>query len=136
MYSGRPLDSWGDPAPGATLGRRAGVSPLHPTDIGLRALSPAINGATTAVRAPDEVEGVLRTAATLRLGPARIPAGAGSAVVPAPSWSDIVDLTVWDVLAAGEASPQVTRRSAGCSTTCSTTSRRIGTLRACTTAIS
>ena len=80
------------------------------TDIGLRALSPAINDPTTAVRALDEVEGVLRTAAALRLGPARIPAGSGGVVVRAPSWSDIVDLAVWEVIDAGATSPQVTRR--------------------------
>ena len=51
------------------------------TDVGLRALSPAINDPTTAVRALDEVEAVLRTAAPLALGPVRILAGSGSVIV-------------------------------------------------------
>ena len=48
------------------------------TDVGLRALSPGSNDPTTAVRALDEVEGVLRAAAPQRLGTVRIRAGAGS----------------------------------------------------------
>ncbi len=80
------------------------------TDVGLRALSSAINDPTTAVRALDEVEAVLRTAAPLPLGPIRVRAGAGSVVVPGPTWSDIVDLAIWEVLEAGLTAPQVTRR--------------------------
>jgi len=80
------------------------------TDVGLRALSPAINDPTTAVRALDEVEAVLRAAAPLPLGPVRIPAGAGSVVVRGVTWSDIVDLAIWEVLEAGLSAPQVTRR--------------------------
>lgn len=83
------------------------------TDIALRALSAAINDPTTAVRALDEVEGVLRIAAALPLGPARIPAGAGCVVVPAPSWCDLLDLAVWEVLEAGRSAPQITRRLSG-----------------------
>jgi len=80
------------------------------TDVGLRALSPAINGTTTAVRALDEVEAVLRTAAPLALGPVRILAGSGSVIVNGTTWSDIVDLAIWEVLEAGLSAPQVTRR--------------------------
>jgi uncharacterized membrane protein len=80
------------------------------TDVGLRALSPAINDPTTAVRALDEVEGVLRAAAPLELGPFRIQAGAGSIVVCGATWSDIVELAIWEVLEAGLSAPQVTRR--------------------------
>ena len=80
------------------------------TDVGLRALSPAINDPTTAVRALDEVEAVLRAAAPLPLGPVRIPAGAGSVVVRGATWNDIVDLAIWEVLEAGLSAPQVTRR--------------------------
>lgn len=80
------------------------------TDVRLRALSPAINDPTTAVRALDEVEGVLRAAAPMPLGPVRVRAGAGSVVVPAATWSDIVELAVWEVLEAGVGEPQVTRR--------------------------
>jgi uncharacterized membrane protein len=80
------------------------------TDVGLRALSPAINDPTTAVRALDEVEAVLRAAAPLPLGPIRIRAGAGSIVVRGATWSDFVDLGIWEVLEAGLSAPQVTRR--------------------------
>lgn len=80
------------------------------TDVGLRALSPAINDPTTAVRALDEVEAVLRAAAPLPLGPVRIQAGSGSVIVPGATWSDIVDLAIWEVLEAGLTAPQVTRR--------------------------
>ena len=80
------------------------------TDVGLRALSPAINDPTTAVRALDEVEAVLRAAAPLPLGPVRIRAAAGSVVVGGATWSDIVDLAIWEVLEAGLTAPQVTRR--------------------------
>jgi uncharacterized membrane protein len=80
------------------------------TDVGLRALSPAINDPTTAVRALDEAEAVLRVAAPLNLGPVRIRAGAGSVVVPGPTWTDIVDLAIWEVLEAGLEAPQITRR--------------------------
>lgn len=66
------------------------------TDVGLRALSPAINDPTTAVRALDEAEAVLRTAAPLVLGPVRIRAGAGSVVVLSATWTDIVDLAIWE----------------------------------------
>jgi uncharacterized membrane protein len=80
------------------------------TDVGLRALSPAINDPTTAVRALDEVEAVLRTAASLPLGPVRIEAGSGSVIVRGATWNDIVDLAIWEVLEAGSSAPQVTRR--------------------------
>jgi len=80
------------------------------TDVGLRALSSAINDPTTAVRALDEVEAVLRTAAPQPLGPIRVRAGAGSIVVAGPTWSEIVDLAIWEVLEAGLTAPQVTRR--------------------------
>ena len=80
------------------------------TDVGLRALSPGSNDPTTAVRALDEVEGVLRAAAPQRLGTVRIRAGAGSVIVQSATWDDIVDLAIWEVLEAGLEAPQVTRR--------------------------
>lgn len=80
------------------------------SDVGLRALSPGINDPTTAVRALDEVEGVLRIAAPLPLGPVKLPAGEGSVVLRAPTWSDIVDLALLEVVDAGMNQPQITRR--------------------------
>ena len=80
------------------------------TDVALRALSPGINDPTTAVRAMDEVEGVLRTAAPLLLGPVRLASGGGSVVLRAPTWPDIVDLALLEVVDAGIGQFQVTRR--------------------------
>lgn len=79
-------------------------------DVALRAPSPGTNDPTTAVRALDEVEGVLRTAAPLPLGPVRLTAGEGSVVLRAPTWSDIVDLALLEVVDAGMNQVQVTRR--------------------------
>lgn len=80
------------------------------TDVALRALSPSTNDPTTAVRALDEVEGVLRTAAPLPLGTVEIAAGEGSVVLRSPTWSDVVDLALLEVIDAGLDQPQVTRR--------------------------
>ncbi len=80
------------------------------TDVSLRALSPAVNDPTTAVRSLDEIETVLRTAAMLPLGPVRVPAGAGSLTVPGVTWDDVVDLCLLEVVEASFDQPQVTRR--------------------------
>jgi uncharacterized membrane protein len=79
-------------------------------DVALRALSPAVNDPTTAVRALDEVEGVLRSAAAVPLGVVRVTSGQGSVVAQQATWSDVVDLSLLEVLAAGMDQPQVTRR--------------------------
>jgi uncharacterized membrane protein len=80
------------------------------TDVALRALSAAVHDPTTAVRALDEVEGVLRAAAGVPLGAVRLTSGEGSLVVLHATWSDVVDLALLEVLAAGIDQPQVTRR--------------------------
>lgn len=80
------------------------------TDVSLRALSPGVNDPTTAVRSLDEVEGVLRTAAPLPLGTVEVAAGEGSVVLRSPTWSDVVDLALLEVIDAGVDQPQVTRR--------------------------
>lgn len=82
------------------------------TDVTLRALSPSTNDPTTAVRSLDEVEGVLRTAAPLPLGTVEVAAGKGSVVLRSPTWSDVVDLALLEVVDAGLDQPQVTRRVA------------------------
>lgn len=79
-------------------------------DIALRALSPAVNDPTTAVRALDEVEGVLRTAAPMHLGPVAIRADGWEVELPLPGWSDVVDLALMEVVDVGIGQPQVTRR--------------------------
>lgn len=80
------------------------------TDVSLRALSPGINDPSTAVRSLDEVEGVLRTAAPLPVGPVEVEVGRGSVVFRSPTWSDIVDLALLEVVDAGLGQLQVTRR--------------------------
>lgn len=80
------------------------------TDVSLRALSPGTNDPTTATRSLDEVEGVLRTAAGLPLGTVEVRAGEGRVVLRAPTWSDIVDLALLEVVDVGVGQPQVTRR--------------------------
>lgn len=79
-------------------------------DVALRALSPAVNDPTTAVRALDEIEDVLRTAARLPLGPVRRTSGDGAVVLPRAGWSDVVDLALLEIIEAGLRAPQVTRR--------------------------
>jgi hypothetical protein len=58
----------------------------------------------------DEVEGVLRAASPLQLGPVRLPAGEGSVILRSPTWSDITDLALLEVVDAGLSQFQVTRR--------------------------
>lgn len=79
-------------------------------DIAIKALSPGINDPTTAVRALDEIEGVLRVAAGLPLGARQAVRGEGRVVVPAPSWADVVALGVLEIMVFGAGQPQITRR--------------------------
>ncbi len=79
-------------------------------DIALKALSPGINDPTTAVRALDEIEEILRTVAELPLGSRTLTADPGRVVLRGPSWSDVVDLALLEVMAFGSDQPQVTRR--------------------------
>jgi uncharacterized membrane protein len=79
-------------------------------DIALKALSPAVNDPTTAVRALDEIEGVLRAAGPLPLGSFTASSGVGAVVIPGPTWADIVDLALVEILLSGRHQPQVTRR--------------------------
>lgn len=80
------------------------------TDVSLRALSPGINDPTTAVRALDEAEGVLRAAAELPLGTVELHGRRGSVVMRGPTWADILALALLEVIAFGADQPQVTRR--------------------------
>lgn len=79
-------------------------------DVGVRALSAAVNDPTTAVRALDEIEGVLRVAAQQQRGDQRIAAGTGEVIVRIPSWSDVVLLGLLEIMTFGIEQPQVTRR--------------------------
>ena len=79
-------------------------------DVAIRALSPAVNDPTTAVRSLDEIEGVLRVAAYRRLGPVELRRGAGTLVLTAPSWDDVCDLALLEIIDSGGAQPQISRR--------------------------
>ncbi len=81
-------------------------------DVALRALSPGVNDPTTAVRALDEIEQILRTVAELPLGSRTLTGGRGRVVVRGPAWSDVLDLALVEVLEFGRGQPQVTRRLA------------------------
>jgi uncharacterized membrane protein len=79
-------------------------------DIALRALSPGTNDPTTASRALDEIEEILRTVAPLALGPRTLNAGSGVVVLRAPSWRDVVELALFEITVFGRDQRQVTRR--------------------------
>ncbi|MCG2803256.1 MAG: DUF2254 domain-containing protein [Cellulomonas sp.] len=81
-------------------------------DVAMRALSPGINDPTTAVRALDEIEQVLRTAAALPLGTRTLTDGPGRVTLSGPDWSDVVELALLEVLTVGAGQPQITRRLA------------------------
>lgn len=82
------------------------------SDIGLRALSPAVNDPTTAVQALDRVVQILATLARRPLDAAlhRDRRGAVRLVQPVPGWAELVDLGFAEVRACSVGSPQVTRR--------------------------
>ena len=79
-------------------------------DIAIRALSPAVNDPTTAVRALDEIEGVLRAASTRRLGAQRIDLDPGALVVSTATWDEVVDLALLEIAESGRGQAQVSRR--------------------------
>ena len=79
-------------------------------DIAIRALSPTINDPTTAVRSLDEIEGVLRRAAVLPLGPVGFSDGETTVVLEPPSWEDFLDLALLEIIEFGAPQPQIGRR--------------------------
>jgi uncharacterized membrane protein len=78
-------------------------------DIALKGLSPAVDDPTTATRALDEIDGVLRAAARLPLRTLTL-AVQPRVTVPTPTWPDVVDLAVREIRLAGLNQPQITRR--------------------------
>ncbi|MDU0257403.1 DUF2254 domain-containing protein [Streptomyces sp. PU10] len=82
------------------------------SDIGLRALSPAVNDPTTAVQALDRVVQILATLSRRPLDavPHRDRRGTVRLVQPVPGWTELVDLGFAEVRACAVGSPQVTRR--------------------------
>lgn len=79
-------------------------------DIAIRALSPAVNDPTTAVRALDEIEGVLRAAASRRLGTIRLDVAPGTLVLSTATWDEVVDLALLEIADAGRSQIQISRR--------------------------
>ncbi|MGW0462129.1 DUF2254 domain-containing protein [Streptomyces tendae] len=82
------------------------------SDIGLRALSPAVNDPTTAVQALDRVVQILATLSRRPLDASlhRDRRGVVRLVQPVPGWAELVDLGFAEVRACAVGSPQVTRR--------------------------
>ncbi|MDW5596221.1 DUF2254 domain-containing protein [Conexibacter stalactiti] len=81
-------------------------------DIGLRALSPAVNDPTTGVQALDGIEELLRelTARDLERGQIADDAGTVRLVYPNPGWADLLDLSLTEIRVYGVAQPQIARR--------------------------
>lgn len=81
-------------------------------DVGLKALSPAVNDPTTAVQVLDRLEDLLRHAAGRKLlvGVERDDSGAPRFVYPQPSWDDLLELALNEIRQYGASSVQVGRR--------------------------
>jgi uncharacterized membrane protein len=83
-----------------------------PVDIGLKALSPAINDPTTAVLALDQVHRLLRIVGQRRLRGERILDADGQVrvILRTPNWEDFVHMSCREIRACGATSMQVMRR--------------------------
>jgi uncharacterized membrane protein len=81
-------------------------------DIGIRALSPAINDPTTTVQTLDHLEALLLDLGNskLEVGTVRDEAGQPRLVYDATSWADYLELALTETQQLGLKAPQVTRR--------------------------
>jgi uncharacterized membrane protein len=81
-------------------------------DIAIRALSPAVNDPTTAVQSLDRIEDLLVELHRRAPGPVlvRDDDGAEAGLVPAPTWTDYLQLGVTEIRHYGAESVQVARR--------------------------
>jgi uncharacterized membrane protein len=81
-------------------------------DIGLRALSPAVNDPTTAVEALDAMDGLLRVLATRDLSVGQVAGSDGTIRVRLvlPTWDDYVAVALDEMIALPALSPNVSRR--------------------------
>jgi uncharacterized membrane protein len=81
-------------------------------DIGLKALSPAINDPTTAVLALDQLQRLLRAVGRrhLRGAVVRDPAGAPRLILRTPDWEDYVNVACHEIRMCGAGNVQVARR--------------------------
>ena len=81
-------------------------------DIGLRALSPAVNDPTTAVQALDGIDALLLEFAARDLERGRITGedGALRVIYPNMVWADVLDLSLTEIRHYGVDTPQIARR--------------------------
>ena len=84
-------------------------------DIGLRALSPAVNDPATAVQVLDAMQSILSTLVTRDLDVADIVDGTGAVrvVLTLPSWDDYLRTSLDDLIESGAGSPMVLLRARG-----------------------
>ena len=82
-------------------------------DIGLRALSPAVNDPATAVQVLDTMQSILSTLVTRDLDVADIVDGTGAVrvVLTLPSWDDYLRTSLDDLIESGAGSPMVLLRA-------------------------
>jgi len=82
-------------------------------DIGLRALSPAVNDPATAVQVLDTIEGLLACLVTRDLDVADIADDAGTVkvVLALPAWDDYLRISLDDLIESGAMSPMVLLRA-------------------------
>jgi uncharacterized membrane protein len=82
-------------------------------DIGLRALSPAVNDPATAVQVLDTIESLLQPLASRDLDVAEITADDGTLrlVLDLPSWDDYLQIALDDLIESGSRSPMVLLRA-------------------------
>ena len=82
-------------------------------DIGMRALSPAVNDPATAVQVLDTMQSILSTLVTRDLDVADIADGSGAVrvVLALPSWDDYLRTSLDDLIESGAGSPMVLLRA-------------------------
>jgi uncharacterized membrane protein len=95
-------------------------------DIGLRALSPAVNDPATAVQVLDTIESLLQPLASRDLDVAEIADDAGvlRLVLALPSWDDYLQIALDDLIESGSRSPWCCCGHGPCSPACSARRRR------------
>ncbi|TAH51339.1 MAG: DUF2254 domain-containing protein [Chloroflexota bacterium] len=81
-------------------------------DVGIKALSPAVNDPTTAVMALNEIDDLLRRLgrSQLDVGYVRDAAGSVRVAYPTPSWEDLLSLAIDEIRFYGANSYQIVRR--------------------------
>lgn len=81
-------------------------------DIGVRAISPAVNDPTTTVQTLDQIDNLLRMVGVRRLGQNTIQDASGNTLVvyPTTDWEDYLSLAIDEIRLYGASSIQVARR--------------------------